>query len=174
MLRIAPCVILALLVGCSANPAPHPTPPPATPTPPITLPPSTQPTPEPCPLVVNAEHRVGIKMDLRRGSAGAVWLDVTYEYYYGVNPDGSNAGPCVDPITGSHRRWCDLGVDGGDFGVICQNELVGNPKFSSLSPNLILVPGFRNNFNLAQVFGLGTASACSSKVNTICVETVVQ
>jgi len=153
-----------LTVGC-APPTPTPTP---LPTPGPT--PTPEPSPGACPLVVSAEHPLGVKVALKTGGAGARWLDVTYEFYYGVNPDGTNAGPCGDPTTHQPRRWCDLGVDGGPFGVVCQDALAGPPVFWTVSGPLILAPNFRGNANLAQVFESGKARVCASKRPTVCKE----
>ena len=166
-----------LAEGCDPLPEPPPT---SKPTPPPIIDPPPPPTPTPipvpvgqCPLVVSEGHPLGIKVQLRQGSAGARWLDVTYEYFYGVNPDGTNAGPCDDPTTHQPRRWCDLGVDGGPFGVVCQNELAGDPKFWQVDSSLILAPNFRENANLAQVFGSGRARVCATKQPLLCKEITV-
>lgn len=141
--------------------------------------PTPTPTPVPTPLPIHCpldpSRDIRLKVDVRHGAAGAAWLDVTYEYFYGVREDGTNAGPCGDPSTGAPRRWCDLGVDGGPYGVICQNELVGDPTFAALTAGVTLIPRFRDNGNLAQFFlepGVESAvvKVCSSIRPDICTE----
>lgn len=132
----------------------------------VPMPLSQPPSPPPASCSLDPGHEIRVKVDVRRGGAGAVWLDVTYEYFHGEGPGREPLGPCG-------RRWCDLGVDGGPEGVPCQNELAGDPVFIPLSDGLTLIPRFRdNNPNIAQVQGSlpGRAKACSSRQPDVCKE----
>lgn len=112
-----------------------------------------------CDLVVSQAHPVRFKIAEKMGGAGARWLDLTPEYFYGVNEDGTNAGPCGDPNTHAPRRWCDLGVDGGPQGIPCQDTLVGVPQWSSRAVEL--ETPFRGNSFLARIVsGFGWVEVC--------------
>lgn len=128
------------------------------------------PVPE-CTLIVNADHPVNLKIAKRQGAAGARWLDLTPEYFYGVNEDGTGAGPCLDQ-NGNHRRWCDLGVDGGPTGPLCEAAIVGRPKWSTAEGTLQLSSPFNrgdgdNPFLAEIVSGTGTARVCNQN-GSIC------
>lgn len=94
------------------------------------------------------------------------FLDATFEYFY----------PGIDdqPLGLCGRRWCDLGVDGGEDGRNCATTLIGVPQWSSTG-SLLLRPGFNGNPYFAKVeSGSGTARVCSETLPTSCGELVIQ
>lgn len=124
------------------------------------------PTPAPAPVCRLAPDPQRLRAKARIRIDASRYADVTFEYYYGVKEDGTPAGLCG-------RRWCDLGVDGGEDGAACAEPLIGTPQWEVIrgtNRNLEIWPGFKGNPYFCKVEGRGLLRVCSEKVPASCVD----